>query len=530
MATDNVTFYPVMHLLTGPPGLTRNGGIWKTMKRTLKSIHEPPRLMVQALHFSHYELSQAAWSAWFADTSGSNRLKSELEGTFGGNRDLFIDSGGFQLLNADKLDFSRWNLDVTPDDIFDLQLKYSPQRIASLDSPIPPNASEAVLHKVTDFSIKNAVRLAEMIETVEDPPVPYIVVHGRTPDEIEAYLKRLEKVMPERWWTNRDYGIALGSQVPLASMPERVIENARHTLKWMDNCCEENVPFHMFGIGDNLVGTLAKDLKKPRSLSYDNSTYVQKAFRMRVFDPATLKYRQFNPFQMPECSCAACEKLSKYGADFVSSLMSKMPYIGSKIDGERVNRSDILGLVALHNLYHWRARVDNPRALSKGKVVSVAPTVDAQATDSDYSFPLASFEACSPTLLMLPCSKGRPYGSSRSQTLVKSYLENKGLKESKDYDRITLSGMFGPVHWRHERHPAIMSYDLPLTSTVSKNHVGLLRMKTAMVLNVILRKYAGRVAFLRSRQYKTAFEPVLKSYRVPVAETLDDLIKSFAVD
>ena len=66
--------------------------------------------MVQALHFTSYNLSQGAWDDWLARGGDSTRLAKELNLTFGRNRDLFIDSGGFQLLHADKIDLSPWGL------------------------------------------------------------------------------------------------------------------------------------------------------------------------------------------------------------------------------------------------------------------------------------------------------------------------------------------------------------------------------------------------------------------------------------
>src|SRR5437867_1732687 len=76
-AHRTVVFYPVVHLLTGPPGLRRNGGIWKIVKNRLAQISKPSRLMVQAFHFSMYSLSASAWDDWFAQVDGSTRLAQE---------------------------------------------------------------------------------------------------------------------------------------------------------------------------------------------------------------------------------------------------------------------------------------------------------------------------------------------------------------------------------------------------------------------------------------------------------------------
>src|ERR1700683_60379 len=91
-----VRFYPVLHLMTGPPGLARNGGIWKKLKSRLRAVSRPARFMVQALHFTSYGLSDRAWNGWFDPWYGIPRIQAELNSTFGRDRDLFSDSGGFQ--------------------------------------------------------------------------------------------------------------------------------------------------------------------------------------------------------------------------------------------------------------------------------------------------------------------------------------------------------------------------------------------------------------------------------------------------
>src|SRR5208283_3302641 len=139
-----VSFFPVVHLMTGPPNLLRNGGIWKGIKSGLQAISRPPRLMVQALHFVPYDLSLAAWQEWFPTGRPRSRLARELETTFGRRRDVFVDSGGFQLFHSSKIDLSKWGLRLIREDISRIQLLYEPQRVASLDSPIPPTAGSEV--------------------------------------------------------------------------------------------------------------------------------------------------------------------------------------------------------------------------------------------------------------------------------------------------------------------------------------------------------------------------------------------------
>ena len=523
---SNVVFYPVIHLLTGPPGLTRNGGIWKIVKSRLSEVMSPPSIMVQALHFSSYNLSQAAWDDWFFPTTNVNRLKSELETVFGPRTNLFVDSGGFQILNSDRIDLSKWQIKITPEDVFHLQIRYSPQRIASLDSPLSANFVQPDIQKLMKFSIDNAVWLTKNISTVERAPIPYLVVHGRNRDEVKTYLSVFEKSVQRRWFKNEEYGIALGSQVPLSSNPQTVLENCFEVLHWMKVKCPTTIPFHVFGVGENIIRNLINKSDCDRPISYDNSTYIQKAFRGKIYDQDQKRHRPFNPFEMPKCDCVACQKLHGFGPEFVSNLLTKRAYNPSNSGTEKVNRSDIFGLIGLHNLQLWETRLVNA-PLINGKSGGTVKIRGQTTACKEYSFPLAAFEPLSPNLLLLPCSKSRPYGNSPSHKKIKTYLAKEGFEESIDYDRITLSGQYGPVHWRHEKHPAILQYDFTLGTDVSKEHIQYLQMQTAMVLNVISNRYDSKVAYIRSKRYQDAFEPVLKRYDVPMIDDISDLRGAF---
>lgn len=518
-----VRFYPVMHLLTGPPGLTRNGGIWKHLKRGLGGVLRPPRLMVQALHFVPYKLSPGAWEDWFPPNRRRNRLSTELVRSYGPRRDIFLDSGGFQLLYGDKIDLSRWGFDLEPESIFRLQTLYGPQRVASLDSPIPPSADAAMVNRLSTVSIRNAVWLAENSTTADSSPLPYLVVHGRTPDEVRSYLDQLETQLPRGWLRSREYGLALGSQVPLSGSPELVVSNIRAVLGWMEQHSSDDVPLHIFGVGDGILGQASRQIKGPaRLLSYDNSTYVQKAFRLKIFDPSSSAYVDVDPTRTPECSCAACRVLTDLGSDAITEVLSSPPYAKHAFKGVSWNKSDLLALFALHNLRWWRTRLATRPHHYKVDFVQSEARASTRHT-MGYRFPLPRFEPIARRLLMLPCSKWRPYSESRSQTKVSEYLASQRLHELEDYDRITLSGLYGPVHWMDERDPAILNYDFPLTQAVSDGHLRRLRVRTASVLSVIARRYDSSVAYLRTNEYARVFGPVLTSFGVRVTGELSEL-------
>lgn len=514
---DRVRFFPVLHLLTGPPGLSRNGGIWKKLKTGLREVDRAPTFMVQALHFAQYTLSDSAAEEWFGLGGKGDRIARELDAVFGLHRDVFVDSGGFQLLHADKIDLSRWGLTISPEDIYSLQMRYNPGRIASLDSPIPLRASWLDASRLLRISARNAGRLCELLPAHENSTVPYMVAHGRTPKEVQRYLRLLEaEVKPERLLGGR-LGMALGSQVPLSTNPEAIIANVSSLLAWMRGHVADETPLHVFGIGDGLAGEICRRTKPSRPLSYDNSTYVQSAFRLKIFDPTRREYREYHPLVELDCKCVGCTHLATLGKPFVSDLMSRPAYRPSISNGVSVNRSDILAYIALHNLSWWRARLTIPPRRSRHGSTPL-PTLIQPTKRERYRFPLSEFKPRGRNLLLLPCSKGRPYSSSRTHRKIVARLHESGLIEGTDYDRITLSGLFGPVHWNHETLPAVLNYDFELTSEASARHMMFLRLRTANVLSIVRGKYGTIVAYLRGKTYRGAFGPVIERYAAELTD------------
>jgi hypothetical protein len=95
-----------------------------------------------------------------------------------------------------------------------------------------------------------------------------------------------------------------------------------------------------------------------------------------------------------------------------------------------------------------------------------------------------------------------------------------GLEEARDYDRVTLSGIHGPVHWKDERLPLVMDYDFPLSAAVSDAHVRSLRVRTATFLGLARRRYAAIVAYLRNSRYREVFGPTVLVFKGQVASDL----------
>ena len=534
LTTESVSFYPVVHLLTGPPGLTRNGGIWKQLKAGLRETASPPSLMVQALHFVPYNISVPSWQEWFASEGGASRLLRELDATIGAERDIFVDSGGFQLLYSDKIDLSRWGLQLGREDVLGLQLRYSPQRIASLDYPISPKATGWDRWRLTRKNIANAVWLAESLPSYETQATPYLAVHGRSPEEVTRYADRLKDQLPRGWLRRSTFGLALGSQVPLSRKSGAVLANAEALLTWMDLNTSAEAPLHIFGVGDPVVGSVLSSGRASRPVSYDNSTYIQNAFRLRSYDTGSNQYADFDPYRRCACECVGCRRLSELGPTLVTHVLSKPPYSKVTSGGREFSRSDVLALIGLHNLCSWKARVAAPRPSIRAApwradaASSTTPARQHGIPLIGYSFPLAGFERSGANLLLLPCSKGRPYAASRSHRRILTHLMGHGFREGAEFDRVTLSGLYGPVHWRHESLPPILSYDFPLGRNVSERHLAYLRLRTANVLNVLRHRYKRIIALLHPKAYLSTFGTIATRFSGQVVDEPHEICKALS--
>lgn len=522
---SSISFYPVVHLLTGPPGLARNGGIWKRIKTDIVNLGEPVNLMSQVLHFAMYEISDSAWWEWNYKLDGRTTIEREVSRTFGPRRDLFLDSGGFQLLYGDKIDLSRWSLKMTQEDILDMQLRFNPQRIASLDAPLPPSVSGNAMHDLINFTINNEKTLVDLIQSEDSGSKPYLAVHGREPIEVRDFLKRLFSVLPQQWVKRKEFGLALGSQVPLSGDKDRIISNAMEAISWMNENNLTEVPLHIFGIGDDVAGHILRTSPVPMNFSYDSSTYVKNAFRMKIFNHVSMRYELFDPYKDSRCNCWGCQSLRKLGPEIVHTILSGPSYHDFRLGERRIIKSEILAYIALHNIATCKFRLQiDYKSRKQQKKVPFMELFTLTERDADYFFPLSQFRPRSPNLIIIQCTKKRPYHESILHKMVLTALENRGLAEGSNFDRITLSGLYGPVHWKDEDKPAILSYDFPLnTPTISETHINQLRLKTAYVLKVIAKKYRGSAAVLTSKAYRKAFSRVLGQFGVPVFDDVDAL-------
>jgi predicted RNA-binding protein len=138
----------------------------------------------------------------------------------------------------------------------------------------------------------------------------------------------------------------------------------------------------------------------------------------------------------------------------------------------------------------------------EGRRVSIGLTRDSFSIPDTYRPPDGK-----EILLLLPCSKDKPYKAARSHQAVMMALH----KDSRVHV-VTISGLYGPVPEELEEEPEVMLYDYVLSPEAAEqcNEV-------TKRLTQFLKRYGGNyrlvVAYVTTRAYREVIQKALKAYR-----------------
>ncbi|WP_297509717.1 DUF5591 domain-containing protein [Thermococcus sp.] len=543
------TFFPVVNFMTGPPGVLRNGGIWKSIKRGIIRELKLPAIMTQVLHFVDFDLSEKSFNEWF---EGGRTLKDWIaQENPEYSPTLFADSGGFKLLYNKEYDLSKYKLKATPESILDLQLKLGADYVASLDYPIPPGLNEKETKERMGKSILNAVRLMELVyDTYKALVFPYLAVHGRSYKEIQYYLNSLVGALEEAGfnrYSNYPFGLAIGSMVPIKNHYELIVEiikAVRDTLREMSHTLED-VPVHIFGIS----GKIVPFMYYLGVNSFDSNTYVKAAQNLQFFVSYNRKKRFHEITNKDLDSCPFCARIGGQNLRMVKKILRSKSYSHYHLNGQKIIKSDIYGIIALHNLSMQLKLVDeitayypNSREFKEWlvnysrndskllKIIAKLSTIDDDfieiINELGLKLPKISREQFytrkislkrDPTkfditktsyyvspekkvILLLSCTPKKPYSKSTTHKVIFRYLQEQGINLRK-IEKVTLSGMYGPVPQNFETEPPILEYDFILSSRTPEKQVNLVSTR----LKEFLETYAKNrwvVAYIGSKSYR----------------------------
>lgn len=171
---DTPAMFPVINLIGG--STLDSGSSWRHFRDNLLNQSHLKGTMFQAMSFLEYGVSPKNLRWWREE-----RLADRLADRVTMSSPLFIDSGGFRLMNSDEFGThpteggreNEWQIYTSPDSILKLQADFGGNIIATLDYPILRDLGEDEKTARMERSIESAVRCLELIE---DPDLIEITV------------------------------------------------------------------------------------------------------------------------------------------------------------------------------------------------------------------------------------------------------------------------------------------------------------------------------------------------------------------
>lgn len=427
----------------------------------------------------------------------------------------FVDSGGYSLMNKAKFKQAHdwYGVDTSAVDILALQLRMGAGMVASLDYPLPRGLSQRASRDRQESSLDNAAELMRIAPW--GGPFPYLAVHGTTRDEARSYVESLLRRIDR----SRPFGLAIGSLVPRSGDPRTVVEIVQGVADGLSsfNC---RVPIHAFGITSHLMGFLTHlGVTSFDSTAYE--TTAENGGWMDS-DLRPVHVRDLTEDHLSGCSCTYCSGILALGIlPRIQQILKRdgqRPtgndrYYHELLPGEYCTQSDLYALLAMHNwqqIQRERRRIEGalhddrlPQYLAElsrdhtgdrgrgltdalawlaearmdsrlrtamrdvlGRIVTpvervLSPVVErSQRTPDEFRVPDEYRPpAGRDVLLLIACSKEKPYRTSAHQQQVLSRLQSAFPQSYTRIHKVTVSGLYGPVPAEFEDKHEVVDYD-----------------------------------------------------------------------
>lgn len=565
---ETPAFFPVVNLIGGTT--PQSGGIWSRTRNRLFANEDFQGAMFQAMSFLDFNVTPDnldQWRTqplhkWFTDREPRDNAKvPPVDFT----QPLFIDSGGYKLMNAQTFgkppekggDENDWGIYTNPESILKLQLDFGADIIATLDYPIPPKLNDDEAKERMEKSIKSAKECLSLIqeealpqlEERDEPPEVFVAIHGQDYEQINWYVRR---VLDEIEGTSLLDGFAVGSLVPHRSNIETLIDIVQGAKEAIPEDREDDLALHVFGISGDLFALfslLGVD-------SFDSSSYVQSAQYRKFVEKNTWTRHSFDELSEKwECNCDACSAL-----DFDLMKKTLKGDLRGKSDSAGYLKSDYYALIAMHNFQIYQEEINQIRSIIRSDGTSLleyvanqaqsrpkireglkyaqhydrqltkelqsssipstekltisqieqqtltekddGPKISLKHSPSDFDvFSLDHKPPSRPVLLVLPCSRTKPYSQSWTHKTVAENLE--GLEDV--YYKISVSGLFGPVPETLEETEPLLSYDYVL-SGVDKNQRSLVVNRLSEYLSEFGDQFKVIIGYAASKAYRGVIE------------------------
>ncbi len=562
--------FPTLYVMTGPPGFGRQGAHYKYIKRQMVREWRFNHFLTEILHFSDYMGTKESLDDWLAKPfqdwaeelmlgEGTQDKPKPGEHDFEGygipvdpyDICFFLDSGGYRLLTNSDFSVEKFGLKTSPQDILKLQTQMGADIIASLDYPLAPvEYQRAALVELQNSSLENALYVLRQVSSRprdEPQPLVFLAVHGVDYESAYEYMDRLLRRIDRMQKKSAQFGFAVGSLVPRRSnraLVVSIVKGVKDAIANHRHGLYEDKPIHCFGIGGDLVPTLAflgVD-------TFDSNSFVQGGKNLRFVMPSsdtTSKAREarliheITERDLATCGCRACTKYRGLLEDLKDlTRRDRDGHHQMKAAGRKMIKSEVYAFLAMHNLemelqelgtvrdeissdrldsylFEYAGRTNLTGKLYaayeaatgkkverlKHRKVSLSLTRDSFAIPESYS-PEANKEV----LLLLPCTREKPYKVSRAHQAIRTALHN----DSRIHV-VTVSGLYGPVPEEFETENEILHYDYVL-SPEARDQMKVVEERLAAYLARFGNHYRQIIGYATTRAYRDVVRRALKSY------------------
>jgi tRNA-guanine family transglycosylase len=368
---------PVANLIGGTT--PESGGIWRYMRRHLFQSDTVQGIMFQTMTFLDYNLTPDNLEDWREKPLKQHFEESDVEPSF--NQPLFVDSGGFKLMNSTTFgqppeeggSENDWGIYTNPESILKLQLDYGADIVATLDFPIPQNLNREEATERMKRSIDNAVECLQMLDDdelrvewgVEETPSVYVAIHGHSYEDVNWYVSRFLDRAEEL--DEAFEGFALGSLVPLSNSPDILVDIVQGAKDAIPEERYDDIALHVFGISGRLcplLSLLGVD-------TFDSANYLKAARNKSFIHPKTWRRTKLSDWDETDCQCRACQDI--FFDDMRHALLeSDVSY--RPIEGKHGThfKSEYYAQIAYHNFELYSRQMQEVRdAINNGGLLEL---------------------------------------------------------------------------------------------------------------------------------------------------------------
>ena len=305
---ETPAFFPVVAFYCG--GSKKKyfgGGIYRYIKEYLGDFDTALGSVAHFLDFA------------YSEKRVSYAMKKTIKEWFGFKGTLFIDSGGYKLINIkstckNKLTgHGSFSLIIEPEIILDYQIRMGADIAATLDFPLVPGINRKEMRRRIRKSSEYANRAKTIAEENGHDIKIYAAIHGHNAEDILYCLSSINDGFD---------GYAIGSLVPMKDNYKRLIDIVLAVRKGIP----KEKPLHAFGI----TGSMMPVLSFLGVDTFDSATYVH-AGRFRKYLLKDMRQVPVSEISHLDCECKICKN---YGFEDLKQKGSKSA-----------------ALIAMHNYY-----------------------------------------------------------------------------------------------------------------------------------------------------------------------------------